>query len=211
MKDGEYGGFYGKLSFDLRLNKKALKGGILNSRILWFFSNAYDVTSDEECLSYAEHAYRFLRDSLLDREYGGVYWSVDYDGKPLDDIKHTYNQAFAIYALASYYGVSKNKEALGIAYDIVELVEAKCKDDIGYLEAFDRCFRPISNDKLSENGVMATRTMNTLLHIFEAYTELYRVDHSKMIADRMKWILDLFETKVYNPKLRRLEVFFDYD
>ncbi len=48
-------------------------------------------------------------------------------------------------------------------------------DEYGYLEAFTRDFKPESNEKLSENGVMAEKTMNTLLHVFEAYTELYRV------------------------------------
>ena len=86
---------------------------------------------------------------------------MTYDGKAKDDTKHTYNQAFAIYALASYYDASKNREALQMAYDLVDIVENKCRDDLGYLEAFDRSFQPASNEKLSENGVMASRTMNT--------------------------------------------------
>lgn len=48
-------------------------------------------------------------------------------------------------------------------------------DEVGYLEAFTRDFKPESNEKLSENGVLADKTMNTLLHVFEAYTELYRI------------------------------------
>lgn len=211
MKDNDFGGFYGEMDFDLIINKKAAKGGILNSRILWFFSNAYIVTSDQECLVYAKHAYEFLKDAFLDKENGGIYWSVTYDGKPMDDTKHTYNQAFAIYALASYYEASHDRKPLRIAYGLVERVEDACRDEVGYLEAFDCQFSPMSNEKLSENGVMASRTMNTLLHMFEAYTELYRVDGNKLIADRMKWMLDVYTTKVYNPDKRRLEVFFDTD
>ena len=211
MRDDDFGGFYGEMDYDLKVDKKASKGGILNSRILWFFSNAYMVTSDQECLVFAEHAYDFLKNAFLDKENGGIYWSVTYDGRPKDDTKHTYNQAFAIYALASFYGASHKKEALQIAYGLVERVEGVCWDEAGYLEAFDHQFRPKPNEKLSENGVMASRTMNTLLHMFEAYTELYRVDGNKMIADRMKWMLDGYCAKVYNPDKRRLEVFFDSD
>lgn len=209
LKDEEYGGFYGEMGYDLKLVKKADKGCILNSRILWFFSNAYMTVQDEECRSYASHAFHFLRDVFYDKEFGGVYWSVSYDGKPKDDSKHTYNQSFAIYALASYYGITQDKEALSMAYDLVKRVEICCKDDYGYLEAFDRRFQPVDNEKLSENGIMAGRTMNTLLHVFEAYSELYRIDHNKDIADKMAWMLDIFADKIYNPKERRLEVFFD--
>lgn len=211
LRDDEYGGFYGEVDFELNLKKKAEKGGILNSRILWFFSNAYATIGDKECLEYATHAYKFLRDAFYDRENGGVYWSLTYDGKPADDSKHTYCQSFAIYALASYYNVSHDPEALKLAYELMDKVEAACCDEDGYLEAFNRSFGPVDNEKLSENGVMASRTMNTLLHVFEAYTELYRVDGNAKVADRMRWILDIFADKVYNPKERRLEVFFDLD
>jgi mannobiose 2-epimerase len=209
LKDDDFGGFYGELDYELNLYKKADKGCILNSRILWFFSNAYATVRDEECLSYAEYSCRFLKNAFYDKENGGVFWSVTWDGKPKDTSKHTYNQAFAVYALASYYGVSGDKEALKLAYDLVDKIETLCKDGTGYLEAFDRSFQPEDNEKLSENGVMASRTMNTLLHVFEAYTELYRVDRSRKIADYMAFMLDIFADRIYNPEKRRLEVFFD--
>ncbi|HWT76665.1 MAG TPA: AGE family epimerase/isomerase [Mobilitalea sp.] len=211
LKDEEKGGFYGEMDYELTLFKKADKGCILSSRILWFFSNAYMTVKDEECRSYATHAYEFLKNAFYDKEYGGVFWSVTYDGKPKDSSKHTYNQSFAIYALASYYAITQDKEALQLAYDLVDKVETVCRDEQGYLEAFNRKFQPEDNEKLSENGVMAGRTMNTLLHVFEAYTELYRVDHNKVIADKMVWMLDIFADKIYNPKERRLEVFFDLE
>ena len=65
------------------------------------------------------------------------------------------------------------------------------------------------NDKLSENGVNAEKTMNTLLHVFEAYSELYRVTKKPAVADKLRWIMDIIETKVYNPEKKRQEVFFD--
>lgn len=103
LRDEEYGGFYGYQDFDLNVQKTYEKGCILNSRILWFFSNAYLTLKDEKLRADAEHAYRFMKQACVDREYGGVFWSVTYDGKPLDTTKHTYNQAFAIYALSTYF------------------------------------------------------------------------------------------------------------
>lgn len=209
MKDEKNGGFYGYLGYDLKLDKKAVKGCILNSRILWFFSNAYLLLGREELLESADHAFRFLRDHFWDREHGGVYWSVSYDGKPEEDMKHTYNQAFAIYALSSYYDASKKEEALEMALELYELVEKICRDENGYMEAFDRDFMPAENEKLSENGVMAEKTMNTLLHVFEAYTELYRVTKKTDVAEKLMFMLDIMAEKIYDPGLGRQEVFFD--
>lgn len=209
LKDEENGGFYGYLSYDLKLDKKAVKGCILNSRILWFFSNAYMVLGDSSLLESAEHAYQFLKKYCVDKEFGGVFWSLAYDGTPEDTTKHTYNQAFAIYALASYYDASKNQEALEIAWKLYELVESKCKDEYGYLEAFTRDFKPEENDKLSENGVIAEKTMNTLLHVFEAYTELYRVTKEEKVAGQIRFMMDIIKDKVFNKEIGRQEVFFD--
>lgn len=209
LRDTENGGFYGYVDFDLNIDKTAVKGCILHSRILWFFANAAMTLGDKALLEYADHAYEFIKKCCIDEAYGGIYWAVTYDGKIADGIKHTYNQAFAIYALSSYYDASGNEEALDLAWKLYALIEKRCKDDEGYLEAFDRNFEPISNEKLSENGVMAEKTMNTLLHVFEAYTELYRVTKDEAVEKNLRWILDIFADKVYNPVRHRQEVFFD--
>lgn len=219
LRDDEKGGYYGWLSYDLALDKKSEKGCILNSRITWFFSNAYTLLKEESLLEEAKHGYEFLIKHCVDKEYGGIFWSLNYDGTPLDTTKHTYNQAFCIYALASYYEASKDREALELAFNLFRLIEEKCTDEVGYLEAFTRDFKPESNEKLSENGVLADKTMNTLLHVFEAYTELYRVtgvlpewkEEANEVRCRLAWMMDLFADKIYNPAKRRQEVFFDKD
>lgn len=95
------------------------------------FANAYLLykdggISEEECeaagfkgedlLAEAKHGYEFLREHCIDKEYGGIFWSLNYDGTPLDTTKHTYNQAFCIYALSSYYDAAGDKEALELAF-----------------------------------------------------------------------------------------------
>lgn len=211
LKDEEYGGYYGLLDFDLKLDKKAVKGCILNSRILWFFSNGVTRLKDKELLPYADHAFSFMKEHCFDRENGGVYWSLNYDGSVSDSTKHTYNQAFAVYALSSYYEAGGKEEAKKLAFELFDVIEGKCRDEGGYLEAFTVDFSPESNEKLSENGVIATRTMNTLLHVFEAYTELYRVTGEKKVAEKLKEMLGYFYNDVYHKERHRLEVFFDKD
>ncbi len=209
LRDDEFGGYYGWVGYDLATDKRAEKGCILNSRITWFFSNAYMLLGDESLLDEARHGYEFLKNYCIDKENGGVYWSLSYDGKPLDTTKHTYNQAFSVYALSAYYEASKDDEALKLAKELFKVIETKCMDELGYMEAFTIDFKPESNEKLSENGVMAEKTMNTLLHVLEAYTELYKVSKDEAVRDRLLWIVKTFKDKVYNPELSRQEVFFD--
>lgn len=209
LRDDVYGGYYGFMDYDLKVDKKAVKGCILNSRITWFFANAYMLLKDESLLEEARHGFAFMKEHCMDQENGGIFWSIQYDGTPEDTTKHTYNQAFSIYALSSYYDASKEEEALAMAMELFHLIEDRCTDEIGYKEAFDREFTEIENDKLSENGVIADKTMNTLLHVFEAYTELYRVSKEEEVKKRLEWILDTIADKVYNPPLHRQEVFFD--
>lgn len=209
LKDEEKGGFYGWMDYDLTVRKDAEKGCILNSRILWFFSNAYMALGDESLRAYAEHAYEFLRMHCFDKKRGGVYWSLNCDGSVLDSTKHTYNQAFAVYALSSYYRAFGDEGALVLAGSLVDTIETKCFDEFGYREALDADFVPVSNEKLSENGVMADRTMNTLLHVLEAYTEYYLVTKETRVEKKLRWMLNVLAEKIYNPMLHRQEVFFD--
>jgi len=211
LRDNEFGGYYGYLDFDLNLDRHAEKGGILNSRILWFFSRCAQLLGREDCRREAEHAYRFLTERVWDKECGGVFWSLNYDGTPRDTSKHTYAQAFAIYGLSAYYEATGDPEALSLAGKLFDLIETCCRDKGGYLEAFDRAFHPASNEKLSENGVLAQRTMNTLLHVFEGYAGLYQAAPDARVAEAMRGILDIYANRVYSPTLCRQQVFFDLD
>lgn len=224
LRDDVNGGWYGYMSYGLETDRDAVKGCILNSRITWFFANAYLCCKNgliaagecekhgytpEDILAEARHGYEFLKEHCLDRTNGGIYWSLHADGTPEDTTKHTYNQAFCIYALSSYYEATGDADALKTAFELFELIEEKCMDEVGYLEAFTVDFKPESNEKLSENGVMAAKTMNTLLHVFEAYTQLYKVSKDERVGARLGWIMDTFADKIYNPERHRQEVFFD--
>ena len=210
LRDDVRGGYVGKVDYDLTRHPEADKGCILNSRILWFFSEAYLLLKDEALLGEARHAYEMLK-RMTDQQNGGVYWSLHADGTVADATKHTYNQAFAIYALSAYFRAGKNPYALERAKVLFRMIEDKCRDAGGYLEAFTADWRPESNEKLSENGVMATRTMNTLLHVMEGYTGLYQVWSDPELKARLYEILDIWESKIYSKEKRRQEVFFDHE
>ena len=209
LRDDEHGGYYGYVDYGLRVHRDAEKGCILNSRILWFFSEAARLTGREALRTHAAHAYRFLTECCLDRENGGVYWSVTHDGRPLDTTKHTYNQAFAVYALSAYYRLTGDAAALALARELFGVIERRCADAGGYREAFTADWRDAENDKLSENGVLAARTMNTLLHVFEGYAGLYAAAPDAAVEAAMRRILAIYAEKLYDPALRRQLVFMD--
>lgn len=211
LRDDDNGGFYGFVNNDLKVDKKADKGVILTSRILWFYSAAYMTLEDDTLLDNARHAFEFLK-KCFDKKNGGVYWLMTYDGKPADTMKHTYNQAFAIYALSQYYLASKEQEALDLALELFNTVEEKCTDDIAYLEAMSSDWKIVPNDALSENGLMADKTMNTILHLIEAYTVLLQACNtaeSARIEERLLFLLEIMKSKIFNSEKNCLRVFFD--
>ena len=210
LRDNINGGYVGLVDFDLIRHSDAVKGCILNSRILWTFSEAYRLLGDEELHSAAEHAFSMLR-RMTDERNGGVYWSLTAGGQIADSTKHTYNQAFAVYALSAYHRATGSAEALERAFALFDIIESHCCDEGGYLEAFTADWQPESNEKLSENGVMAERTMNTLLHLLEGYTGLYKVSKDIRVRECLLKIFSIWEQYIYNPVLRRQEVFFDHD
>lgn len=209
LRDRERGGFYGWVGQDLTVDKAAEKGCILNSRILWFFSEAAMTLQQGQLWDLASHAYDFLVERCLDRENDGLYWSVSADGQPLDTSKHTYNQAFGLYALSAYSRLTGDGAARGLAKRIFRLIEERCRDQVGYLEAFARDWRTVPNEKLSENGVLASRTMNTLLHVFEGYAGYYKATRDPEAAQAMGRILTLYTDQIYDPARCRQRVFMD--
>ena len=216
MRDETHGGYVGYVGYDLRADAGAPKGCIMNSRILWFFSTACTALQKPELLPWAAQAYRAM-DRFADPQYGGLYWLCAADGTPLDTTKHTYNHAFAVYALAAYYQACGDEQVLRRALELFAFMEDRMTCDGQYLEAFTEAFAPLSNEKLSDNptlmqrGVVAERTMNTVLHVMEAYTLLYKVSGDKRVGKRLRDLLTLIRERIYNEAENRLDVFFDSD
>lgn len=209
MKDVQNGGFYGFKTYNLETLKDSEKGCILHSRILWFYSNVYLTIGGEENLENATHTYEFIKKHCFDSVYGGIFWMLNSDGSVKDPIKNAYNQAFCIYGLSSYYRATKNQEALSLAYRLFECLETYCKDEFGYKEAFSQDWKSPVESAICDQGVVAEKTMNTLLHVLEAYTELFLADAHPAVGEALVKTLEIAAHQVYNPEFVRLETFFD--
>lgn len=213
MTDNVHGGFYGRIDGNDVLEPEAPKGAILNGRILWTFSAAYRLLGKPEYLETATRAKRYLIDRFYDADFGGVYWSLDADGKPLDDKKQIYALGFAIYGLSEYARATGDKEALDYAVRLFETIEKYSfdKERNGYVEAFTRDWQPIEDMRLSDKDENMSKTMNTHLHILEPYANLYRVWKDSRLECQLRNLIELFINQILNRKTYHLDLFFDND
>lgn len=241
MVDRDNGGFYGRIDGHGRLYPEAEKGAILNARILWAFSAAYRVLNDPSYLDMATRAKDYLIDHFLDPDYGGVYWSVDYKGEPLDTKKQFYAIGFAIYGLSEYARATGDREALDIALQLFDSIEQHAFDSAnnGYIEAMTRDWQPIADMRLSELDANYPKSQNTHLHIIEPYTNLLRclkeqaarqsIDYLPVIGAvlpvdvsvsqdivfeveaAVRNLIDIFCDHILNPSTHHLDLFFEND
>jgi N-acyl-D-glucosamine 2-epimerase len=209
MTDYRNGGFYGRIDGFDKLYPDADRGGILNARILWTFSAAFRVLKDSSYLKIATHALDYILDKFIDKKYGGAFLSVTASGKPSDVRKQTYTQAFFIYALSEYYLATRDPDALDEAKKIFQCVEKYCSDPVnnGYFEVYSRDWKKTDDLLIGEKDKNDQKTMNTHLHLLEAYTNLYRAWPDKTVASRLKNLIELFTMKIIDPKTGHLVVF----
>ena len=241
MVDRENGGFYGRIDGHNVLHPEAEKGAILNARILWSFSAAYRVMRKTEYLEMATRARDYFIEHFIDTKFGGVFWSVDYKGNPLDTKKQFYAIGFAIYGLSEYARATGDREALDYALQLYDCIEehALDREHNGYIEACTREWGKIADMRLSEFDANFPKSQNTHLHIIEPYTNLLRClkeMHAQESCDyvpvlgsvlpigvsvpmetmirveaSLRNLIDIFTDRILNPETHHLDLFFEMD
>lgn len=209
--DDVNGGFYGLVDINNIPDTGADKSIVLNLRILWTFAAAFRFTGEKEYKLLADRAYHYIRSCFFDRRYGGVFWSVDFRGNPVNKRKQVYAQAFAIFALSEYFQITKDPEVLNEALEIYHLIEKHSLDINrgGYIEAFDAKWDFLEDVRLGENDQNEKKTMNTHLHILEAYTNLYRVRKDELIQNALNNLIHTFTDHIIDRRTHHLNLFFD--
>ena len=256
MVDEENGGFYGRMDNSGTVHPEAEKGAILNARILWAFSAAHRVLGNLDSLdnlenldrldspdyaSMARRTYEYFVSHFIDWEYGGVYWSLDSKGQPLDTKKQFYAIGFAIYGLSEYARATGDREALDYALQLFDCIEEHAFDHKynGYIEACTREWGEIADMRLSELDANYPKSQNTHLHIIEPYTNLLRclkelhaqescdyvpvlgsvlpigisvpVETMVRVEGALRNLIDIFTDRILNPETHHLDLFFEMD
>ena len=211
MPDTIHGGFIGAVHLGGKKFSEAPKGAVLHARILWTFSTAALQLRDESIRQTADYSYNWFSEHFFDTVSGGIFWSVDYTGLPLETKKQVYAQGFAIYALSAYYRLTGNETALKQAIELFHLLEKHSYDPVygGYFEAFTREWETIEDLRLSEKDANEKKTMNTHLHVLEGYTLLYKVWPDAELRKKIIGLLTIFKEKIIEKSTSTQGLFFD--
>lgn len=209
--DVKYGGFYGRIDENGVTDETATKGSVLNSRILWAFSAGYLITHNDEYLKTATRAFKYILDHFQDKQHGGVYWSLTAEGKPLQTRKQMYALAFCMYGMSEYYKATQDERALNFCKELFQLLEIHSfdKKNLGYIEATAREWKPLEDVRLSEKDNNEKKTMNTHLHIIEAYTNFYRIYPEVFVKLQIENLLSVFDQYIINHQHHHLNLFMD--
>ena len=209
--DQDFGGFRGQITNDLVIDTHADKGLILNARILWTFSRVYGVYKEPHFLDAARRAYEYICTHFRDSEFDGVYWMVDYQGETADDKKRIYGQAFTVHALAEYFHVTRDPSALQFAIALFNAIERASHDDVheGYFETHERNWSLAADQRLSEVDMNEKKSMNTHLHLMEAYAALLFEWEDETLRKRLRELINLFRTRIINHASHHLIMFFN--
>ena len=211
MVDKENGGFYGSMNFDGTIDKTATKGAVLNTRILWTFSKAFNILGNKEYFDLAQRAFDYINKFFIDDKFNGIFWELDYKGIPVNTRKYCYTQGFWIYALSEYFIASKNARAIELAQNIFRIIEDKAldKERNGYVEAFARDWSLTGDVRISEKDLNVNKTYNTHLHLLEGYTSLYKITKDARVKKTLENLINLMTEKFYNPANNHFLLFFD--
>jgi mannobiose 2-epimerase len=196
---------------DLQVHDEIPRSAVLCARILWTYAAAYRRLGEEQYLAMACWAYDYLTRVFWDQEYGGVYWQVDRTGAPVSDRKHHYAQAFAIYGLAEYYLATQEPQSLALAQTVFRLMEEHAHDALngGYIEGSSREWEPLKDMRLSDKDLNCRKSMNTMLHILEAYGNLLRAWDDAHLMLQHRALIQTFQRHIIDRQTGHLKLFFD--
>lgn len=212
MKDPT-GGFYGEIGLQNEINKEAPRGLVLTSRILWTFSAAYKHTKNSAYLEIADWAYAEITNHFFDQAHGGYFWAIDASRNPIQIQKQIYGQAFVLYGLVEYADATSHHEPLKRAIDLFELIQDKGVDSEygGYWEARAHDWSIIADGRLSEKDPNVDKSMNTHLHVLEAYTRLAKFFPDQRVIFALDQLLTLFERSIIDKNTFKQKLYFTAD
>lgn len=208
--DTVHGGYISGFERDWSPSKQQQKSLVQQARHTWttaFVAKHYP--DRKEYTDYARQGYRFLADHLWDEAFGGFHTFSHADGTPVVEAgggKLVYGQAFALYALAQYYSLTGEAEALDLARKAFLWMEEHAHDGRhgGYFEFLEQSGRVIGDPgEAFEPGIhepgRGLKDYNSSIHILEGLTGLHRVWPDSLVRRRLEEMFLLIRDTFVHP------------
>lgn len=177
------GGFHQDFADDWRrLDRGHRRSLVYQARLTWTAAAAGGYAPEGVMRAANRHGVAFLTERQWDARHGGLLWSVDRDGAPAGrwaEEKHSYGQAFAIFAAATSHAVWGDEDALALAKAAFEWLQRHARDTQcgGYFEVLARDGAPVvaAEPHDAVGTAYGLKSSNTLVHLLEAMTALHAV------------------------------------
>ena len=211
--DLQGGGFFESFNNEWKpTGNEHIRSIVYQSRLTWVAASMVNnkdtgVSDDQMFRKACRHGISALKSLMWDMGQGGFFWQVKIDqvghATPTTFDKHAYGNSFGIYASASAYGATKDPQALKLALDGFHWLDKHAHDNIngGYYEALTRAGKPIitrsGNGRDNIGTKFGYKSMNSHIHLLEAFTELYKVHPNREVRVRLLELFKIVRDKVY--------------
>ncbi|MCK4855508.1 MAG: AGE family epimerase/isomerase [Bacteroidales bacterium] len=212
--DKEFGGFLS--NFDKAWNQKERqqKFIVTQARHTWATAQMAKMYPENKLYrEYSEHGYKFLRDVMWDKEYGGYFTMTNREGKVSEDDRYkitkiAYGNAFAIYGLAAYFEISHDSSALELAIRSFQWLDKHSHDPEygGYFQFMQKDGTPL----VEGHDGTPPKDQNSSIHLIEGFTELYKVWKDDHLKSRINELLVIIRDTITTEK-GHMNLFFRQD
>lgn len=205
--DPVHGGYHQNFAADWSKMPDSGRTLVYQSRLLWSAAFLAEFRPDESVLAYCDYGLRQL-DRHADPA-GGFFHELSLEGSPTSRSlieKHGYSNSFAVFALARLARATRSAEALRLAMHGFDWLVSVLKDKEhgGYFECVDPTGEPIlaphhgyQKDQIANR--YGFKSMNTHIHILEAFHELFLATRSLEVRSHLDEVFLVVRDKVTHP------------
>ncbi len=180
---------------------------VTQARMVYGFSLVHRLGLGKSLGDYlhaAELGYRFMVESLLDREHGGFMSVAAPNGDVVDSRKLLYGNSIAIYGLVEFHRATNAEPPLRLALEIFRSIHSHCHDSQhgGWIEHADRGFRELSYTLPAAKGIVGVaglKSADAHLHWMEALAELYQATGDQAVGESLHEVLQLSRAWFFPP------------
>lgn len=207
--DHQHGGFHSHFSRDWQWAPSDGKFSVFQGRMTWVAAQVVmrDPSRKQQFLPIVHLGVEFLANVMWDKQDGGFFWGLDDDGHitpQFTDAKELYGIGFCIYGAAAAYEATGDPAALALAKKGFLWADAHGHDAVngGYYEMLTREGEPmipqVPDGQIMTGpvGPIGYKSMNTHIHLLEAFSELYKVWPDPTLRARLEELLAIVRDRI---------------